>query len=680
MNSPEPTATPFHDLDAYLALPRTSGLAMSPDGRRLVVSVGRLDPTSTRYVTSLWEVDPEGTRPARQVTRSEKGETSAAFAFDGSLFFISARPDPSAREQDKDNPACLWVLPADAGEARLVAKRAGGISSVTAAARANRFAVMSDTLPGSTTAQEEQTRRAARKERKVSAMLHETYPVRWWDHDLGPGQPRLFSGELGTGDPESPVQLLDRTPSPGRALDEASYELSADGDLLVTTWQIAEAGGQRQGLAAISDGVRLLADAVDMEFSVPRISPDSTQVVCLAEERSTAFRPPRASIQLIDVASGARTQVAAHWDASPTDLAWVPDGRAIVVASDERGSGPLFRVDLATANVARLTGVDRGTYTDPKVSPDGRYVYALRSAIDSPPVPVRLSLDATDQRPVFLPGPCEPRPDLPGTLTEVEAVAEDGTALRAWLVLPDSADADSPVPLLLWIHGGPVASWNAWSWRWNPWLAAARGYAVLLPDPALSTGYGHQMIARGWGRWGSEPYTDLLRLTDAALARPDLDPTRTAAMGGSFGGYMANWVAGHTDRFRAIVTHASLWALDQFGPTTDAAYYWRREMTPEMAQANSPHLFVDQIATPMLIIHGDRDYRVPIGEALRLWSELTTACAGPDGTSPHKFLYFPDEHHWVLSPQHSKVWYETVFAFLASTVLGQPWQVPDLLQ
>ncbi|HWJ84555.1 MAG TPA: prolyl oligopeptidase family serine peptidase, partial [Cellulomonas sp.] len=235
----------------------------------------------------------------------------------------------------------------------------------------------------------------------------------------------------------------------------------------------------------------------------------------------------------------------------------------------------------------------------------------------------------------------------------------------------------------LWIHGGPLGSWNAWSWRWNPWLLVAQGYAVLLPDPALSTGYGQEAIQAGWGAWGAAPYTDLLAITDAVEARDDIDETRTAAMGGSFGGYMANWVAGHTDRFRAIVTHASLWALDQFGPTTDAAFYWAREMTAEMAHENSPHRFVDQIVTPMLVVHGDKDYRVPIGEGLRLWYELLSASGSPaddEGRSEHRFLYFPDENHWVLSPQHAIVWYEVVRAFLARHVLGdQDATYPEIL-
>jgi dipeptidyl aminopeptidase/acylaminoacyl peptidase len=142
---------------------------------------------------------------------------------------------------------------------------------------------------------------------------------------------------------------------------------------------------------------------------------------------------------------------------------------------------------------------------------------------------------------------------------------------------------------------------------------------------------------------------------------------------------MANWIAGHTNRFAAIVSHASLWALDQMMATTDASYYWIREMTDEVTHAHSPHRFADDITTPMLIIHGDKDYRVPIGEALRLWWHLLSRSKAEDGASPHKFLYFPDENHWILKPNHAKVWYSTILAFLGQHVLGEDWQRPSLL-
>ena len=216
----------------------------------------------------------------------------------------------------------------------------------------------------------------------------------------------------------------------------------------------------------------------------------------------------------------------------------------------------------------------------------------------------------------------------PGRLEEVQATADDGQPIRAWLVLPPTASADRPAPLLLWVHGGPMSSWNSWSWRWNPHLMAARGYAVLLPDPALSTGYGLAFIARGHRDWGARPFADIMAVTDAALARPDIDADRVGMMGGSYGGYMANWMAGHTDRFKAIVSHAGLWTLEAMFGTTDHPMFWRPQFgdpltSPAMYEANSPHRHIGQIRTPMLVIHGNKDYRVPVGEALRLWWDLS---------------------------------------------------------
>jgi dipeptidyl aminopeptidase/acylaminoacyl peptidase len=648
--------------------------------------VATLDAKKTRYVTALWEVDPTGEGPARRLTRGAKGESGAAFLPDGSVLFVSARVDPEAADADPDDqPAALWLLP-PGGEARVVATRPGGVGGAVVATGSGAVLVASNTLPGAVTGDDDEKRRKERKDRKVAAILHESYPVRYWDHDLGPDFPRLLVGtvpaETGAGESAGRVTLVDVTPDAGRCLAmDFTYDISPDGTTVVADWTLPEPGGHRTALVAVdvaSTRRRVLAGDPDHEYVEPRISPDGTTVAVLKVVRERTETAPNVSLALVDLASGELRDLTGDWDRWPNRPVWTPDGTALIVAADEGGASPLFRVDVATGDVLRLTG-DSGAYTDAQVSPDGRHVYALRAGYDGPATPVRLDATTPAQQPVYLNSPA-PAPTLPGTLTEVSTVAADGTPLRAWLVLPATASPESPAPLLLWVHGGPLGSWNSWTWRWNPWLAAARGYAVLLPDPALSTGYGQDFVQRGWGAWGANPYTDLIAVTDAALERPDLDATRTGAMGGSFGGYMANWIAGQTDRFRGIVSHAGLWALDQFGPTTDAYHYWRRELTPQRALENSPHRHVANIRTPMLVIHGDRDYRVPIGEALRLWAELAEHNQGPDGTMPHKFLYFPDENHWILSPQHARVWYETVFAFLESTVLGGEWQAPEILR
>lgn len=383
------------------------------------------------------------------------------------------------------------------------------------------------------------------------------------------------------------------------------------------------------------------------------------------------------TLQRYDFGTSSVVDVAPGWDRWPIDPVWLPDGSGVLVTADDDGRSPIF-VLREGAEPRRLTNTN-DAYTHVHVSSDGTRVLALAASYLAAPHPV--SIDLSDGTVVDLDTSIDRCP-LPGTLTEIDTVVDDGARVRGWLALPEGASDAAPAPLLLWVHGGPLSSWNTWSWRWNPWLMVARGYAVLLPDPALSTGYGQEFVQRGWGAWGKAPFTDLMALTDVAAALPDIDDTRTAAMGGSFGGYMANWIAGHTDRFDAIVTHASLWALDQFGPTTDAPYYWAREMSPEMAVENSPHLFVADIATPMLVIHGDKDYRVPIGEGLRLWYELLSESGLPaddEGNTDHRFLYFPAENHWILSPQHAKVWYEVVLAFLAQHVLGERVSMPRIL-
>ncbi|HET7350317.1 MAG TPA: alpha/beta fold hydrolase [Marmoricola sp.] len=677
--------TPFHDLDSYVALPRGSGLALSPDGSRLVTAVQTLNPKKNGWVTALWDVDPTGERPAHRLTRSAKGEGGAAFLPDGSLLFTSARPDPDAEEDDE--VSLLWLLPASGGEARVVGTRPGGVDNVRVAGEAGLVVLSSRTFPSSDTEESEKDKRKQRKDKLVAAILHESVPVRFWDADLGPDRPRLFAGTLDAEGVDPRLVLTDLTPDAGRALagltlEGGSFDVSPDGTTVATTWTLPERGGVREALALIDVATgdrRILLDEPEVEYTGPRFSPDGRTLAVVRSVRSTPTDPGDQRIVVVPVEGGEPRDLSGDWDHWPAgELEWTPDGDALVLVADEDGRCPVFRLDIASGEFTRLTNDDYA-YSSVQVCPDGEHVFAMRTSYAEPHRPVRLDATTPDQQSTPLPGPVE-TPALPGSLTEVTATAEDGTRVRSWLVLPQGASSTDPAPMLLWIHGGPLGSWNAWSWRWNPWLAAARGYAVLLPDPALSTGYGLDFIKRGWGHWGKAPYTDLMAATDAAVARDDIDEARTAAMGGSFGGYMANWVAGHTDRFKAIVTHASLWALDQFGPTTDAPWYWAREMTAEMAEENSPHRFVDDIVTPMLVVHGDKDYRVPIGEALRLWAELAARAEAEDGAMEHKFLYFPDENHWVLTPQHSKVWNETVLAFVDHHVLGKDWQTPDILQ
>jgi dipeptidyl aminopeptidase/acylaminoacyl peptidase len=396
-------------------------------------------------------------------------------------------------------------------------------------------------------------------------------------------------------------------------------------------------------------------------------------VVARRETYATTTENSHVSLWLFDLESGEGRELTPAFPQRPGGARWAPDGRSVGFTADEHGRAPIFNVDVASGEVRRVAG--NGAYSSVRPSPDGRLVYALRASYTSPNEVVRI--DVASGVETVLPTPGLPL-ELPGRVEEVTASAPDGTEIRAWLVLPEGASATQPAPLLLWIHGGPYGSWNAWSWRWCPHLMAERGYAVLLPDPALSTGYGDEFLLRAHGTWGRQVWADLEASLDKALERPDLDASRTAAMGGSFGGYMANWVAGHTDRFRAIVTHASLWNLEQFTGTTDQPDYWEREFgalpgAAEHYRDVSPSTSLAEIRTPMLVVHGQQDFRVPYSEGLRLYTDLRRQGV------PVRYLYFPDENHWVLKPGNSRLWYETVLAFLDEHVLGAQWRQPELL-
>ncbi|MCU4183942.1 S9 family peptidase [Acidiferrimicrobium sp. IK] len=676
----------FSDPRRYVAIPRLSGLAASGPGDRLVGSIAHLDSAGGRHVSAIWELDPAGGQLARRLTRSDKGERSPAFASDGSILFISDRPRPGGTD---DDASALWRLPDGGGEPWVVAARPGAVTAVAAARDQPVVVFAAKVAPGGRDDPADEAWHKDRSDRKITAILHETLPVRQWDHEIGPEEVHYFAGVLrpvgagGAGADASAghtdtdtglVEVRDLTPDAGQALQDARPVLSADGTTVVTSWQTSLPEGRvRVDVVAIevATGARtVVASAPDAYwyYESPTISPDG-RVACLAQSRGKPDEPYLTQVAVVDRAGGSPRHLDLG-DLWPAEVTWSFDGRTLVVAGDRAGHHPLCLVDPDTSEVHVVQA--GGSWTHPVPVADGG-MFVLQSGIGMPPRPVRLDASGNAQA-VQAPGSVP----VPGRIEELSATAEDRTNLRAWLVLPDGASATEPAPLVLWVHGGPYGSWNDWSWRWNPWLMAARGWAVLLPDPALSTGYGLPFLQRGWRQWGGNPFGDLMALTDAAEQRDDIDESRTAAMGGSYGGYMANWIAGHTGRFKAIVSHASIWSLEGFQPTTDLPSAWsdqwgRPAEDPEFYRRWSPDAYVEAITSPMLVIHGVNDYRCPVSESVRLWTDLV------EHGKVAKYLSFPDENHWILQPGDATVWYETVFAFLDHHVLGRPWERPSPL-
>jgi len=658
----------FHDLLA--ARPRLTDLVLAPDGTRLVVSVQTVDDEGTKYISTLWEVDPSGEREPRRVDGSVQGDFAPAFAADGRLVFLSDRENGIPDAKDDAGGVALWAS-SEHGEPEQIAHHPGGITAFVAGG-GGTVVYTAGLLPGAADVETHARLRQDRHSAKVNAVLYGATPARAGGIDLGPDEPHTFVLRSGDGPVDAGSQGL---------AGSGDMALSPDGSLVAYT-RAATSRAPDTNTVVIADAVsgaeRRTLSRPGHQYYCPVFTADGSRLVCQRQREETYDTEWKVTQVAFDLDSGEETDLLPEFDnwpwPGPAVLSPVPGDATVWFTGDERGHCPVFRRD-ADGTVTRLTA--SGAHASLCVSPDGSTLYARRCTIDSPPHVVRLDAATPDQQPVPLKAPGD-FGALPGTLTEVHTTADDGFPLRAWLALPEGASTGRPAPLIVVPHGGPQASWNAWSWQWNPWPFAARGYAVLLPDPALSTGYGQRMQERGRGQYGGQPYRDVIALTDAALARDDLDADRTGFAGWSYGGYLGNWTATRTDRFKAIVTHAGMWNLESFYNDTDLHAYFQKIFGDPRTrrtryEANSPHLDVAKMTTPMLIVHGGQDYRVPVGQALALHNDLQRAGV------PVRFLYFPDEKHGIGAPNHLRIMYETVLNFFDHHVVGREWKRPALL-
>jgi dipeptidyl aminopeptidase/acylaminoacyl peptidase len=241
------------------------------------------------------------------------------------------------------------------------------------------------------------------------------------------------------------------------------------------------------------------------------------------------------------------------------------------------------------------------------------------------------------------------------------------------VVKPPEFDSSRKYPVLFLIHGGPQGAWGeAFSYRWNPQVFAAAGFLVVMPNPRGSTGYGQKFTDEISGDWGGKVYDDLMAVVDHVAALPYADKDRMAAAGGSYGGYMVNWLLGHSDRFKALVSHAGVYDLRSMGGETEELWFSTWEFkgypweSPEMHEKWSPSSFAKNFRTPTLVIHGELDYRVPYGQGLQLFTALQAQKV------PSKLLLFPDEGHWILKPQNSVLWYQSFLDWVTEFTAKKP--------
>ena len=404
----------------------------------------------------------------------------------------------------------------------------------------------------------------------------------------------------------------------------------------------------------------------------PLYSPDGRYIAY-----SATLRPMQVTdisrLFIYDRMTGEHRNLSEATDRSIASFAWSPDSSSLYVTFENRGEVSLARIDLASARVTPL--VTSGSTGELDVARDGKFLIFSNSTLTRPAELFRMDLAAEPGTP-----PIQLSHLNRDALKDVDFGQASSFTFRgwhnepvqAWEVKPPGFDPRRKYPLLLLMHGGPEGSWgNEFHYRWNAQLFAAAGYVVIEPNFHGSTGFGLKFMDAIKGQWGGAPYEDQMKAVDVALTWPYVDTTRIAAAGASYGGYMANWVEGHTDRFRTIVSHDGLFDLLSATYSSDFVGGTLQELggtpwqNPQALIAQAPVTYARNFRTPMLIIHGGNDYRVDQSQGLALFQVLQAKHV------PSKLLYFETENHWVLKPADSVLWYHEVLDWL------DQWVKPD---
>ncbi|MBW3549469.1 MAG: S9 family peptidase [Proteobacteria bacterium] len=660
---------------------RYSSPTLSPDGRQLVFAKRVVDFDQNKSSTGLW-IENLATRdaaPPRRLTPEGWNVNSPGFSPDGqTVYFLSGKSGTSQ----------LYAIPVGGGTPRQLTGFALDIGTWHLSPDGSHIAFSADTygdcgVDFACT----QARLEEREESHASGVVYDQLFIRHWDTWSDGRRNRLFVAELPQGE-AAPVDdavavsqgLEGDVPSKpfGGAED---YTWAPDGQSLVASVRIA---GRTEPWSTNFDLYRLSADGLGAPVNLTADNPawdagpvfsDDGETLYYRAMKRAGFEADRMGLYALDLASGERREIAPQWDRSASDITLSKDGDTVYTTAQDTGEHPLFAVDIATGAVTEVVG-------DGSVGSVQLVGGTLAFTRNSMTTGDRIYTGGIDGAPLraVTPGAAEMLPEVGfGEYEQFTFRGWNDETVHGYVVKPWNYQEGEDYPVAFLIHGGPQGSFgNGWSYRWNPQTYAGQGYAVVMIDFHGSVGYGQAFTDAISQHWGDRPLEDLQKGWAAAQQQFGfLDGDNACALGASYGGYMVNWIAGnwHTPasgQWQCLVNHDGVFDLRSMGYVTEELWFteWEHGGTvfdnPAGYEQFNPVLHVDQWRVPMLVVQGEKDYRVPVDQGIATFTALQRK--GIDS----KLLYFPDENHWVLQPHNSVLWHDTVNAWLEAHIGGDP--------
>ena len=644
-------------VEDLLKVRRVGDPRVSPDGKQIAFTIGDVNWDANKVVTQIYVMNVDGSS-MKQLTN---GASSAS----------APRWSPDSKRIAYVTGGQIWTMEKDGDHKDQITKISTNAAAPVWSPDGKWLAFNSDVYPDCSDDDCNKKKDEAADNSKVKAHITTRLLFRHWDEwrDVKRAHVFVVSSKGGTARDLTPGDFDSPPYAAGSGVD---YAFSPDSQELayVRNPDKVEATSTNSDLyvVSLSGGAAKNITAKNHGYDVGPIYTRDGKYIIYRSEATAGFEADRWRIMSYNRATGVSTEVTRNFDQQVEEITLSPDGNYAYFIAGERGRLPIYRVPLGGAEPQKMVpNVSAGGL---QITPDGKTLVFTNSSMTAPAEIFRADIDEGTVTPLTEANKNLMAPFALRKAEEVEWTGALAKKIHGFVVKPANFDPDKKYPLVVLIHGGPQGSWNdSWSYRWNPEIFANNGYIVFCPNPRGSTGYGQQFVNEISGDWGGKAYTDIMNGVANVLNHNSfIDRNRVGAAGASYGGYMINWIEGHNNdprfRFKVLVSHDGVYNLESMYGATEELWFtdWEFKGTPwtnpAMYARWSPNKFVKNFKTPILIIHGELDYRVPFGEGLQLFTAVQRM--GIDS----KLLMFPDEGHWVLKPQNSQLWHHTVLDWL----------------